>query len=486
MAMATPRNASWTTSSRGATYEGTNRPPAKHLGEQVVVSKTHWGIVGGGVLGLELGRRLASEGDEVTVLEAGTDPGGLAVSWPIAGTRWDKHYHVILPTDTRLISLLEDIGVGSNVVWSKSSTGLYANGNLYPVSSTREFLQLPSLRLVDKFRLGITMLYASRVNNWKRLERISAETWLSRWSGRRTYREFWRPLLRSKLGDNADKASAAFIWAIMKRLYRARTTGAKIEKLGYAAGGYAQILEALVDAAESEGAALITQARVESVAVGEHGGVTATLVGGAQHHFDKVIVTTPAPTIAGIVTGLTRAERRTLEGITYQGIVCVSLVLNRPLGGFYVTNITDEGFPFTGVIEMSALVDPATFNDKTLVYLPRYTTADDEAWEWSDEEVIDRFMASLKKMYPDLTSGQVVEARVSRVRHVLAVSGINHSLSIPPVWTSVPNVAIVSSAQILHGTLNVDETLGVIAAAFPELRGGRCQTATTKDMAHDK
>ena len=57
------------------------------------------------------------------------------------------------------------------------------------------------------------------------------------------------------------------------------------------------------------------------------------------------------------------------------------------------------------------------------------------------------------------------------MRHVLAVSTIDHSASIPPVWTSVPNVAIVSSAQILHGTLNVDETLGVIEDALPQLIG---------------
>ena len=153
--------------------------------------------------------------------------------------------------------------------------------------------------------------------------------------------------------------------------------------------------------------------------------------------------------------------------------MCASLVLNRPLGGFYVTNITDDGFPFTGVIEMTALVGTETFNGKHLVYLPRYTTAEDEAWEWSDEEVVDRFLAALRLMYPDLTEDDLVEAKVSRVRHVLAVSTLHHSRSIPPVWTSVPNVAIVSSAQILHGTLNVDETLGVIETALPQLQQGR-------------
>ncbi len=432
---------------------------------------TRWGVVGGGVLGMELARRLAGQGDQVTVFDAAPEPGGLAATWPIAGTRWDKHYHVILPTDTRLTRLLDEIGIGDNVMWEKTSTGLYAEGTLHSVSTTAEFLKLPTIRLVDKVRLGVTMLYASRINNWKRLEKITAERWLSRWSGSRTYREFWRPLLRSKLGDNADAASAAFIWAIMKRLYKARTTGAKVEKLGFARGGYAQILDALVDAVAQAGATLLSGTPVESVKGNGEGGVTVTVADG-QYDFDKVVVTTAAPVISSIVSELSADERRRLDEIVYQGIVCVSLVLDRPLGGFYVTNITDDGFPFTGVIEMTALVDRATFCGSHLVYLPRYTTADDEAWGWTDDETVDRFVDSLQRMYPDLSADNIIEAKVSRVRHVLAVSTLYHSRSIPPVWSSVPNVAIVSSAQILHGTLNVDETLGVIESALPQLRKG--------------
>ena len=448
-----------------------------------MATQTRWGIVGGGLLGMELGRRLAGDGDDVTVFEAASEPGGLATTWPIAGTRWDKHYHVILPTDTRLVQLLSELGLGDTVRWEKSSTGLFAGGEIHSVSSTSEFLRLPSLRLIDKLRLGMTMLYASRVNNWRRLERISAEKWLSRWSGARTYRGFWRPLLRSKLGDNANRASAAFIWAIMKRLYRARTSGAKVEKLGVARGGYGEILDAQAAAFVAAGARLIANAQVESVKTNGSDGVTVTVAGGEQHEFDRVIVTTAAPAITGIVSELTVPERTNLDTILYQGIICASFVLDRPLGGFYVTNITDEGFPFTGVIEMTALVGTETFGGRHLVYLPRYTTADDEAWEWSDDEVVALFMSSLQRMYPDLTTDHLIEAKTSRVRHVLAVSTIGHSAAIPPVWTSVPNVAIVSSAQIMHGTLNVDETLGVIEAALPQLRAHWATSAPKGELA---
>ena len=80
------------------------------------MAETRWAVVGGGILGMELGRRLAAAGGDVTVYEAAPEPGGLAMTWPIAGTRWDKHYHVILPTDERLVALIEDLGIGHDLV----------------------------------------------------------------------------------------------------------------------------------------------------------------------------------------------------------------------------------------------------------------------------------------------------------------------------------------------------------------------------------
>ncbi len=333
-----------------------------------------------------------------------------------------------------------------------------------------EFLRLPSLRLIDKFRLGVTMLYASRVNNWQRLEKITAERWLSRWSGSTHLPRVLAASAALETGRQRRQSIGCVHLGDHETAVPARTSGAKTEKLGFARTGYAQILDSLLAAITEAGVELHTDTIVELVKPNSDGGVTVTVANGTQHDFDKVVVTTTAPVIghewsrASAPPSVSR-----LDAIIYQGIVCASLVLDRPLGGFYVTNITDDGFPFTGVIEMTALTGTGIIGGKHLVFLPRYTTADDEAWQWSDDEAIDRFVAGLQRMYPEFTADNVIEAKVSRVRNVLAVSTLNHSQSIPPVWTSVPGVAIVSSAQILHGTLNVDETLGVIETALPEL-----------------
>jgi len=328
------------------------------------------------------------------------------------------------------------------------------------------------LSMWDKLRLGGTLFYASRIRNWHRLEAIPVEKWLRRWSGNHTFETFWRPLLRSKLGDNYQSASAAFIWAIMQRLYGARQSGSKVEQLGYVRGGYASILDRLTESLAEAGIDLRLDTRVGSVRATEDGGVVVVTGTGDELNFDRVAVTLAAPLAARVIEGLQPPEVDLLERMVYQGIVCVSVVLQEPLADFYVTNITDGGFPFTGVIEMTSLVDPAQFGGSHLVYLPLYTTQQDPAQEMSAAEIEAWFLAELARMYPSFTQDSVVAVKTSKVRYVLPVSTLDHSKHVPATWTSVPGVAIVSSAQIVNGTLNVNETLGVVEAALPELLTG--------------
>src|SRR6202007_3187774 len=122
-------------------------------------------------------------------------------------------------------------------------TGFYTDGKLYSMSNTLEFLRFPPLGLLDKLRLGVTIFYASRLRNWQRQKQMAVTDWLKRWSGRHTFEKIWLPLLRAKLGDNYQHASAAFIWAIIARMYAARRTGLKKEMFGFVPGGYATVLE---------------------------------------------------------------------------------------------------------------------------------------------------------------------------------------------------------------------------------------------------
>jgi protoporphyrinogen oxidase len=190
---------------------------------------------------------------------------------------------------------------------------------------------------------------------------------------------------------------------------------------------------------------------------------------GRHEDFDQVVLTMAAPIAARVCAGLSAEERGRLNGIQYQGIICASLLLDKPLAGFYVTNITEGWVPFTAVIEMSALVDQRHFGGKSLVYLPKYVLPDDPAFSLSDAEIEERFVPALLRMYPHLQRSDIQCFRVSRVRQVLAVSTLNYSARLPAVQTSLPGVHILNSAHILNGTLNANETVQLAERSVQQL-----------------
>ena len=204
----------------------------------------HWGIVGGGIMGMTLAHRLSQQGHKATIYESSSELGGLVSSWQMGEIEWDKFYHVILLSDFRTRTILREIGLEDKIEWVETKTGFYIDGRLHSMSNIIEFLKFPKLSLIDKFRLGLTIIVASRIKNWRRLEKIPVSKWLNYWSGRRVYKRIWLPLLRAKLGDSYHNTSAVFIWATIQRLYGARRSGLKKEMFGFIPGGYKIVIAA--------------------------------------------------------------------------------------------------------------------------------------------------------------------------------------------------------------------------------------------------
>ncbi len=445
---------------------------------------TRWAVAGGGMLGLTLALRLAQQGHRVTVFEAADRIGGAADAWRLDDVTWDRHYHVICLSDTALRGLLRELGLEHRIEWIETRTGFYDSGSLVSISSNREILRNLPMGLWHKLRLGAAMTYISQIRNGRRLEQIPVSDWLIRLSGRQVFEQLWLPLLKAKLGDNYKQASAAFIWAVARRLSKARRLGLDRERFGYVPGGYGRILDQLGAALADAGVEVRLETpvrRVEAVEVPAEGGqrqgagVEVAAGDGAAERFDQVAVTLPGPIAAEVCPGLSGDERSRLEGLTYQGIVCASLLLRQPLAGYYLTYLTDTSLPFSAVVEMSALVDAEKhFGGHGLIYLPKYVRSDDPLLEAPDGEIEASFMAGLERVHPELDRWEVVRFRVSRVRHLLALATLGYSDLLPPITTSVPGVHVVSSAHIVNGTLNVNETVQLAerAAARLEKPGG--------------
>lgn len=427
-----------------------------------------WGIIGGGMLGMTLALRLSQQGGKVTIYESADKVGGLASSWEMDGVVWDRFYHVILMSDLNTRKILQEIGLENELRWVETKTGFYSQGRLYSMSNIIEFFKFPPINMIDKFRLGLTIFAASKIKNWEKLENILVADWLIRWSGKRVFEKIWLPLLKAKLGENYKNTSAAFIWTTIQRMYAARKSGLKKEMFGYVTGGYEKINKQFSDYLLKSGVNIKYDSKVDSVKKTSNGKLEVTTKNERQI-FDCVISTLSSKASVMMAGDLAAEEKNKHENIKYLGVICPSILLKNPISKFYVTNITDTWPPYTGVIEMTALIDKREVNNLNLVYLPKYVNSDDSLFDEDDAEIRKIFLDALFKMYPDITEDDILFFGVSKARIVFALPTINYSKNIPGIITSIDNYYIVNSAQIINGTLNVNETIQVAETKLTEI-----------------
>ncbi|MBV9700197.1 MAG: NAD(P)/FAD-dependent oxidoreductase [Candidatus Eremiobacteraeota bacterium] len=417
-----------------------------------------YAVVGGGLLGMTTAWNLSKAGHDVTIFERAESCGGLASAWELGGVVWDRHYHVTLASDRNLRAMLAALDLDTELRWIKARTGFYVDGALHPFSGIRDYLRFPPLSAWQKLRLGRAIQRAAKITDWRPLERLTAVQWLTQLCGRDIVERIWLPLLRAKLGSSAERASAAFIWAIIARMYGARRTGNKQELFGYmSGGGYNRTVRRFEECLRMAGVRIRTGCSVTSVE--PYDGRISVAAAEGTGIFDRALVTLVPPLAARICSSLSPHERALCAGVEYQGIICASVLLTHALTPYYITNIADRDVPFTAVIEMTALVDRSELGGKSLVYLPKYVGSDDPALHWDDPDVEKTFLGALERMHSTFSRDSVAAFRVSRVPYVFPIPTLDYSKRLPPMRTSTPGLYMASSAHIVNGTLNVNETV---------------------------
>ena len=435
------------------------------------MERSNIGIIGGGLMGMALAHRFASDGHEVTVIEHDSQAGGLATWQDFGEFSWDRFYHVILPSDQKLIGFLRELGMEEDLQWRRTYTGFFVDEKLHSISSNLEFLKFPLLSLSSKIRLGFTMLYASRINSWKKLEQVTCEDWLRKVSGNENVERLWKPLLLAKLGPSYTRVSAVFIWSYIKRMFSARDKSASAEHLGHVRGGYKSIFERIEQVVTAQRGRILLNEEVLSVSAGSEGIRIKTSAD--RHLFDRVICTSPVNVLERIVDpSLLTVSGKHSEGgrIEYLGVVCVVLVTRKPITDFYVVNIADETIPFTGVIGMSNVVDIDNTGGYHLTYLPRYLLSTDREIEKPDSYFETSFVAGIQRMFPDFDPADIVSVHVNRARKVQPLQVLQYSSLVPNIKTSDNRLHVLNTSQFVNATLNNNEVIGTVDSFFMSLQ----------------
>lgn len=433
------------------------------------------GVVGGGLMGLALAQRMTALGNEVTVLERDRQLGGLTTHHDYGGFTWDRFYHVILPTDGALLKFLGEIGLGDRLRWATTKTGFFVDRTLYPFNDSMDFLKFPPLSLFSKFRLAATLLYASKIDDWQRLERISVEDWLLKTSGRATYEKLWKPLLLAKLGENYRRVSAVFIWSYAKRLFSARASSAKKEQLGHVSGGYKAVFDRLADTIGTAGGAIERNITVQRIERSRNG--LAVRTDRSELVFDKVVFTSPVNVLRDTAAGLVEVSGG--QDVEYLGVICMVLVTRKPLMPYYVLNIADDDIPFTGVIGMSNVVAPEETAGRYITYIPRYLLSTDQELKTPDAEIRTAFFAGLRRLFPQFDEADVESVHINRAAKVQPLQVVGYSRLVPQTRTKDPDFFVLNTAQFVNGTLNNNSVIeavdGFMAMHGHDFRGSRVE-----------
>jgi len=428
------------------------------------------GIVGGGVLGLALAYRLSAAGSRVTVLETAVQPGGLATWRDYGAFVWDRFYHVITTRDRDLLALIDELGLAQEVVWRPTRVGFLWQNRLLSMSNHREFLTFPALSPLAKVRLALGILRTISIRDASRYENVTATEWLPRIFGDAVARTMWTPLLESKFGVLADRVPASFMVVTIQRAFGARSGGGGSERLGYLHGGYRTFLSRLVERIRSHGGEVRLGTSVAAIEPDPGGAAIRTASG--REVFDRVVSTIPNPLFRRLAASVPDLEGGTTGEPAFLGVICLVLVLRRALSPYYVTNLIQRDLPFTGIIEYTALADPAEETaGHHLIYLPRYDVPDSPWFERSEEEITEEGLRGLERIWPDIRSW-VVRTFVHRERRVQALWLPGTRQRTAPLRSRSAPIESITAELVGLDTLNNNAVIRLVNAQGARLAAG--------------
>jgi len=398
-------------------------------------------IIGAGYGGMAAAFDLKKAGHDVTIFESAGFVGGLASGFKEPHWDWsvEKFYHHWFQSDSEMLGLIRELGLEDKVRFPRPFTVMLYKNKWYPFDSIFNALRFPGLGFgLNKIRFGFVGLFLRLTNNWRALEKVTADEWMMKWAGRQVYEQMWKPLLIGKFGPYYKDVNMAWMWARIK----ARTT-----RLGTFEGGFQKFADMFAEKLHEMGVGIRLGVSIKSIKQ-EHAPAGLSVDG---QSFDKVLVTSSPNLMAKLCPDLPDNYLKGLLALKSMGAVVMTLALKQPLSkdGYYWFNVPkDAGYPFLALVEHTNFVPRENFGGDTIVYAGDYLELGHEYFSMSDDELLERFIPAFQKFNPEFSREWVRKIWVSKTNYAQPVPLVNHSINIPAIQTPIEGLYFASMSQV--------------------------------------
>ena len=386
------------------------------------------GIIGAGYSGLTIAKELEEKGQDVTIFEKQPYVGGMVNTIEIFNTRLEKYYRHIFKSDKEAIKLIKEMGLESELIWPATKMGYLSNKKPYLFGTPISLLKFKPLNLIQKLRFGFNVIHIKLINDYKKLEKVTAEKWLKDRIGDKVYSQVWEPLLISKFGEEKDQISMAWLWGKIK--LRSTSSTPEGEQLGYIKGSYQKLTDKLYEYLLNKNVNIKLETSVKEITKENDKYVVKYIRNEKEEkeEFDVIVSTIDYKGFEKLFDKyMKEEEKRKIQKVNYTSARTMMIVANKSFSPFYWLNIGDNDIPFGGIIEHTNFIDKSNYDNNHILYISNYMTEDNKLYNVSKEELLKEYMKSLTKINKEFTMKIIKDYYVFDEKYAQPIIECNYS-----------------------------------------------------------
>lgn len=415
-------------------------------------------VVGAGWAGLGATYHLAKQGYDVTLLEAGSYPGGLVAGWKTAaGRSIEAGIHGFWYPYSNIFSLINELGINPFTTWTRSSqyspAGLEVESPIFqnlpqlptPLG-TFLYTQFKRLPFIDRLS-ALPLLYAvldfdNSDEAWRRYDFVTARELFKDFGvSARLYRESFEPMLLVGLFAPGEQCSAAAALGMLYYFILAHQPDFDVVWCRGTVGE--KIFRPWVERIET-GAKVLANRRVTDLIVDSDNRATGVVCGDEVFDADAVIFAVGITGMKKILSSSThlqkRQEFRNISNLGAIDVLATRLWFDRKIPIKHPSNAcfgfdTSTGWTF---FDLNELHDEYRHEAGTVVEADFYHA--NQFLSLENEEIISIVQHYLATCVPEFREAKVIDSSVIRLPQAVSHFAPGSYRYMLPAKTSFKNV----------------------------------------------